>query len=107
MTTVKLSIEDRNLLRKAVSCSTKAIQALVEGTVVTNMQTGVIVPTLPYTIANNEFQSYSITTTGVVALNGEAVPEGVYSWSAPDSGKLSSINISGSGSVIITTQKQV
>lgn len=102
-TKVELSAFDRNLLRSLINCVTTNVRNTESG----DMVAGVLnASSLPYTINGGEFQSYTVITTGVVTINSITVPEGTYTWTAPNNGTLTALEIDGAGSVVITTTKK-
>lgn len=103
---VKLSPNDQNLLR-AASCAVKSLNTILTTNSV--IETGVLAPSLPYTIPDNVYHSFTIITTGAVELDGVLVPEGSYSYGANTGDLLTgfAITTSSSGTVVITTQKKL
>ena len=101
---VKLSPNDQSLLR-ASSCAVNKLNNIL--TTNSIIETGILAPTLPYTIPDNVYHSFTIITTGFVELDGVSVADGAYSYGAATNDLLTGKVITGTGSVIITTQKKV
>ena len=101
---IKLSPNDQSLLR-SVSCAVRSLSTVLSAPI--NIETGILAPTLPYIIPDNVFHSYTIITTGVISIDGVAVVDGAYSYGGGTNDLLTGKTITGSGSVVITTQKKV
>lgn len=97
---------DRCLLEKNICQTTTLISAINSLGTGVNIITEVVTPTLPHTIPDNVYHSYTIITTGTVSLDGVSVPEGSYSFGGGVNDLLDGTAITGTGSVVITSQRK-
>ena len=103
---VRLHPGDKCLLEKNICQTTALISAINALGTGTRIITEVVTPTLPHTIQDYVYHSYTIITTGTVSLDGVSVPEGSYSFGGGVNDLIDGTTITGTGSVVITSQRK-